>query len=612
MAQQRYCFIYNRAKFDELKDHYKRLPLRKLNSDDAEMLCFCLKEDSSVVDIRDFVFRNKQLKGKGLAHSNAIYTPLWSDMLFNNGPFIEGDHTVKAQLKTKTGYDVSLDREFLYIALKLYNEKSTDESYHKNFETAFNSYSKVKFRDLDSGAFKNSTVDKSSLSDYSTVRIKLENGDELSVELENYETPSTIVTRAGDIIPALTREYVIINANNNNGNLVNENKPGSCWSAKWVDPITKKVDYCLLKFKDPMENVTKIIDDYQYVECESSMLSNCYRSEIVGDVNDIINNGITFYASVEHAYQSLRFDESDREKFKTGGLLSPIDDNDHFIGLKARDAYAKRSQYGLTPLVDVGTDIWDKLEYFMRIKFESKQLQQALLETGNKYLAYKSQFTERELHDNPKLDELGCIINDDKLLIGNNRAGRILMKIRKELKEAKARKQQSRIDNIDIDDDDNTDDSDSTISDDDDDDNDGEGEEEDNEILNFDDEEADENVGRTNRSSRSPERTTTVDDEPDYKSLDANEELYINMGNVLTKTQQMRIIRDGLISKDFSQFVKVNNSVIKRVADDMFALIGKDNYENYIKTTTNYSIIAFLKYAEQRESFILEDTDINE
>jgi hypothetical protein len=334
-------------------------------------------------------------------------------------------------------------------------------------------------------------------------------------------------------------------------------------------------------------------------------LINVYDSN-KGSYNDFI--------SVEHAYQSLRFGEMDKPLFIHGGALSPLDNTDDYIGILARDAYNHVEKYRLHPLGMVGDEIWTQLREFMEQKFEQEIFQKVLLETGNKYLAYKS--------DNPNpsdLDELGCTIDDDKQIIGENKAGFFLMNIRKELQSKLPKKRDNKhtFDNNDYEDDDSENDMSSYGSEPDDDEIEGE-QDDDDDYENFNSS----GVFSSNKTFMSKKRsinTVDIDDDdddnqPDFESLDVNEKRYLPIGYVcLSKIQQTRIVHDALVTGNFDKLSKVNNAIIKQVADEMYVLIGEDNFDEYVKNEQNCRVIAYLKYAEQRDSFIQEEENqINE
>jgi hypothetical protein len=626
---QRYCFIckHNNHDINAIKQHYNGLDVTIEMFKDPEM-CITFNSGNSA-DKADFLKRNQELKNKQLADSNAMYTPLWTEITVNNGPFLESYYIKKANLKTKQGADVSLENEFLYIALAKYDETHPISQYHKHFQNSFNSYTRQKFVELDNSEFKNSLVDTRQQQSFSAVLLRSPNDDtkDVSVPLMNYMAPFTSVTLNGDIIPAIMPEDVTLNIQTNHTvheDMSIENSPGSCWSAKWNDPITNKMSYCFLQFPDPMEISQDYIDGFYYIKNDESVLSNCYRCKIVYRKTD--DDDIREYPSVEHAYQGLRFARKDIDKFISGGLLD--DENDEFVGLIARNALENNTlnNYGLTPLRFVSDDIWNDLKDIMGIKFKEERFQKALLATGKKYLVYQCEIPENELEESCHDEQLGCWFVNGQL-IGENYGGVYLMKIRDELAK---KKKKNPIQRIEFDDNDEDDDDDSErtldsypeISDDDQDNQQDNDEQEEDDVVQQEHGDDHLNVLR-NMNIRYPLRRAVddyddddyYDNQPDFESLDDEERLYLPIGYVLSKIQQMTIIYNSLKSRNFNQLSKVNNAVITQMADEMFVLITSNggDFDKYVRDPKHSSIVAFLKYAEQRESPSLENNNhINE
>jgi len=143
--------------------------------------------------------------------------------------------------------------------------------------------------------------------------------------------------------------------------------------------------------------INKFADKYYF-------LSNFYVSPIKYKGKD--------YKTIEHAYQSYKTnDESEHEWVR----LSPTPERAKYFGKKIR----MRKDWD-----DVKYDIMLDL---VRIKFQNKRLRKMLLETGNEELVEGNYW-----HDNIWGN---CTCQRCKDIEGKNWLGKILMKVRDEIKD---------------------------------------------------------------------------------------------------------------------------------------------------------------------------------
>lgn len=609
----RYCFVTKHNEdIDKYKRHYQGLDVEFTPINDTDMSIIFKVNGNNKAQIEDFLKRNKQLIQKDLAVTNAYYTPFWKKMEVNPGPFIESEKTVsKADIKTKTdGKSVDIPI-FLYVALSKYDVNSSNQTYALNFENSFDSYtSSVKLRDLDITSRKDIRI---TTSDQQFKQVRLYERGESGIKIVDViETITPTMTRVDDdgkIIPGVEPRNVILNFDGGeHDGMKSEEKPGVCWSSKWTDS-DDRVGYTILNFPDPLEemlmsNNARGITMLKVIKDDShSVLSNWYTLRI--KYTDTYGTKRT-YPSVEHAYQSLKFDPAERREFTIGGSFAKSNEKNNFVGVKAYEA-VNNPNSSLKRLQNLEIKNLDsELAKILYEKFKNnKDVGQKLALTANRNLIYITK-------DND--EHLGCVEHIDGTYTGENVIGQILMKIRDAINRDQSDRINKRLEN-----DDNEDDSDSVdsihsyVQ------NDDQSEQEDYDDDGDDEIEDLEYTG--DRVGSGPNTTNNADDRsrrqyiindvnPDFQGLDTFESLYLPLSYVLSKVQQMKIIYDGLLSRNFSEMVKVNNGIITQMADYIYCIIGEDNFDDYVQgrginnKTPNSSIIAYLKYAEQRESLL--------
>lgn len=574
---RRYCFVQHdiQSKKRQFISHF--LEFNDVITDILSPDELCINFDSNSKNLKGILKKMQSVKAAGLSDTEARFVPEWRTITDNVGPFVEMDDTViksKITLKENASVEVTL-KPFLYLALAMYDKDNISLDYHKNFENSFNAFFNtgseetiLKFSDLNIDQKDQADliqVDKK----YSTVKI-----DGHEIKLLNYsDAPRTTVDDQGYILPGVSDLDVWLNwgpdvpAGRTNDMSVSFAE-GSCLASKWQYPLAQNeadsYGWVFIDFEDPYDrrgDVHVLIDE------NKSPLSNMSNYIIVlGDDES--------YASVEHYYQSLKFMEQANMFLFTGDFNTEFENNP-FNGQEARRAVLERKwAENRDPL------IWTKLKDAVREKISKDPASNTTLTgTSDSHIYYISADPE-----------LGTTTDD--LDGGTNRMGDILMKIRNEIMNPTDTSVHSG----------SSDDSVTSHQD---------------YATSDDEEEVDANVDRSDDvldadvqptrippfrqavPSSPPSARGPIDTVPDFLSLDEDERRYLPIGLVLPQIQQLDIIYRALKTKNFEDLIKVNNSLIKRTADELCAL-KYNEYESFVKNPKNSAIVAFFKYANER------------
>lgn len=297
----RYCCISalpssKKVITEEYKDLKNVVSVIFGTGDNSEEICIVVADDVND-DTKESIEKINRKIGYTSGFTKPIFTPKWTLITDNVGPFITEEHYVQkinVVSNERSGLRIPINGTIELAILSYLNRAKGEinERFENNFRESFRLLTGQNVKELDLSPFSSVslTLPTPDVSKYGFVTI-----DGKPIALTNFATPVTSVIYngpdEGKIKRGITSKDVLVNSSNRIAGLSTKFFPGSCWAFRWRNnSCLEKYIYCLEKYTysffvfDHYSDIVEERDDDESISNESG--DSQFREEDLMDDDD--------------------------------------------------------------------------------------------------------------------------------------------------------------------------------------------------------------------------------------------------------------------------------------------------------------------------------------